>query len=250
MHVRPIDGRAAESDDCSNSTASCSPTSVARTTRSRPATSAAALVDFARAERATQLVLGASRRSRWSDAAPRIGHHEGLAACSTDIDVHVIATQETEQPPGARRCARHRGTAIPRRRQVLALLLAIVALPLLTVVLDALGAELGLPSVLLIYLLWSSWSQRWAVSCLRSSPRSWRSCSRTGSSPTVHTFTIAERRQPDRAGRLRGRRRGRGQPRESRGAAQAPRRAGAGRSRDAGAPQWRRCSASTIRYRG
>ena len=45
-----------------------------RTTRSSAPTSAAALVDFARAENATQLVLGASRRSRWQRAHARVGH--------------------------------------------------------------------------------------------------------------------------------------------------------------------------------
>ena len=34
---------------------------------------AAALVEFARAENATQLVLGASRRSRWAELTARLG---------------------------------------------------------------------------------------------------------------------------------------------------------------------------------
>ena len=67
VHVRPTDGLAdAAVASCSSSTAGSSPTSAAATTRSRPTTSRPALVQFARAERATQIVLGASRQSRWT----------------------------------------------------------------------------------------------------------------------------------------------------------------------------------------
>ena len=58
---------------CSTSTATCSASSAARTTRSSGGDVASALVEFARAENATQLVLGATRRSRWAELTSRLG---------------------------------------------------------------------------------------------------------------------------------------------------------------------------------
>src|SRR6476646_6631246 len=51
-----------------------------------------ALVDFARAERATQLVMGSSRRSRWSHLL-RGSAINRVVRASGDIDVHIISTQ-------------------------------------------------------------------------------------------------------------------------------------------------------------
>ena len=51
---------------------------------------AAALVDVARAENATQIVLGASARSRLARADQRLGDQPGRAAIRP-IDVHVIS---------------------------------------------------------------------------------------------------------------------------------------------------------------
>ena len=58
----------------------CSPTSAAPTTRSSAPTSPSALVDFARAENATQLVLGASRRRRWRELLPAARSSTGSSA--------------------------------------------------------------------------------------------------------------------------------------------------------------------------
>jgi two-component system sensor histidine kinase KdpD len=109
------------------------------------------LVQFARAERATQLILGASNRSRWSELLRGSIISKVLRARS-EFDVHVIAT-DGAPTPGAAPLARRRGPAISRRRQGLALLGAAVALPIVTVLLDLLDDRLSLPSVLLIYLL-------------------------------------------------------------------------------------------------
>ena len=52
-----------------------------------------ALVTFAKAENATQLVLGASRRSRWTRARSAARSSTGCSAPSGPIDVHVISTE-------------------------------------------------------------------------------------------------------------------------------------------------------------
>jgi two-component system sensor histidine kinase KdpD len=111
-----------------------------------------ALVQFARAERATQLVLGASRQSRWAhlvrgSVITRVLQDAGA------IDVHVISTDATEEEHSGTLVRRLDRPAIPVRRQLLAGAVAAVALPLLTLLLDALREQLSFPSVLLIYLL-------------------------------------------------------------------------------------------------
>ena len=58
---------------------------------------AAALVDFARAENATQLVLGASRRSRWEELV-RGSVINRVVRLSGAIDVHVITPPGDEAP--------------------------------------------------------------------------------------------------------------------------------------------------------
>ncbi len=58
-----------------------------------------ALVEFAKAERATQLVLGATRRSRWNDLL-RGSVVTQVLRQADDIDVHVISGTE-EEPASA-----------------------------------------------------------------------------------------------------------------------------------------------------
>ena len=53
-----------------------------------------ALLTFARAENATQLVLGASRRNRWSAMLSGPGIGAGTIRASGDIDVHIVTHQE------------------------------------------------------------------------------------------------------------------------------------------------------------
>lgn len=111
---------------------------------------AAALVQFARAERATQLILGASQRSRWAHLTSGSVISKVLRS-ARDLDVHVISTAETEEE--AVSPLRRVRPSVSRRRQVIAVGLAAVVLPLLTLVLDALRADLSLPSVLMFYML-------------------------------------------------------------------------------------------------
>jgi two-component system sensor histidine kinase KdpD len=117
---------------------------------------AGTLVQFARAENATQIVLGASRQSRWSHLV-RGSVVNNVIRASGDIDIHVISSEPREVAvdegvhPRARR--RPRGVALSRRRRILAWTLAILAPPLLTVVLANVREALTLPSDLLMFLL-------------------------------------------------------------------------------------------------
>jgi two-component system sensor histidine kinase KdpD len=109
-----------------------------------------ALLTFARAENATQLVLGASRRS-WLSAlltGPGIGSR--TIRGSGDIDVHIVTHAEMGRGRGLPR--RPRG-ALPPRRQLAGYVLAAALLPVLTVVLTALRSGLNLTSDVLLYLV-------------------------------------------------------------------------------------------------
>jgi two-component system sensor histidine kinase KdpD len=108
------------------------------------------LLTFARAENATQLVLGASRRS-WLTAmltGPGIGQR--TIRGSGDIDVHIVTHSQMGKGRGL---PRHRG-GITRRRQIAGYLLSVALAPLLTLVLTSVSGSLNLTSEVLLYLMW------------------------------------------------------------------------------------------------
>jgi len=110
-----------------------------------------ALIEFARAENATQLVLGASRRSRWVELT-RGSVINRVIRASGPIDVHVMSSEEPEPPAAFTR--RPRGVRVlPVRRQVAGALLGLVLLPLMTVVMAEFRDGLGFPGSLLLYLV-------------------------------------------------------------------------------------------------
>jgi two-component system, OmpR family, sensor histidine kinase KdpD len=109
-----------------------------------------ALIEFARAENATQLVLGASRRSRWVELT-RGSVINRVIRASGSIDVHVISSEEPAREAPFRR-PRGRRT-LPVRRQVAGAALGVVLLPLLTLVMATMRDGLDLPATLLLYLL-------------------------------------------------------------------------------------------------
>jgi two-component system sensor histidine kinase KdpD len=117
---------------------------------------AAALVDFARAENATQIVLGASRRSRW-DELVRGSVINRVVRLSGPIDVHVISHLPAAGGAGAGadqgRVTRRPVAALPPRRRQIGWLVGAAGIPLTTLVLAQLRDDLGLPGVLLLYLL-------------------------------------------------------------------------------------------------
>jgi len=113
---------------------------------------AAGLVQFARTERATQLVLGSSRQSRWTHLI-RGSVITKVLRSVRDLDVHVISTEESGDDSTTPLALRRRPSGISGRRRAIAVLVAFVALPLVTIVLAQLRSQLSLPSELLIYLL-------------------------------------------------------------------------------------------------
>jgi len=112
---------------------------------------AQALVDAARSLNATQIVMGASRRSRWSRVLRGSTIGRVIRESAAGIDVHVIRHPEGHVETAVPR--RRRVSALPRRRVTIGLALALVGPPLLTIVLDQFRGHLGLPSILLLFLL-------------------------------------------------------------------------------------------------
>jgi len=108
-----------------------------------------ALLNFARAENATQLVLGASRRS-WLTAlltGPGIGQR--TIRGSGDIDVHIVTHAHMGRGRGL---PRPRG-GLTLRRQLAGYVLAAVLCPLLTLTLASLRGQLNLTSDVLAFLV-------------------------------------------------------------------------------------------------
>jgi two-component system sensor histidine kinase KdpD len=107
-----------------------------------------ALLDFARAENATQLVLGASRRSRFAQLlGPGIG--VTTTKLSGSIDVHMVTHEEAGKGGRLPRL----GQALTLRRRLLGCAVALALLPLLTLVLANLRGSLNLTSDVLLFLL-------------------------------------------------------------------------------------------------
>ena len=159
-----------------------------------------ALVQFARAENATQLVLGASRQSRWTPVRARLGdqrRHPRVGPDRRPRDLvggrrHAGARRADRRECTGRR-PRRRGAAVSPRRRLLAWVLAVVLPPLLTLVLANVRDTLTLPSDLLIFLLVvvvvaASAGSSPAVVCAISGflLANWYF------TPPFHTFTISE----------------------------------------------------------
>ncbi|HZI37200.1 MAG TPA: ATP-binding protein, partial [Acidimicrobiia bacterium] len=112
----------------------------------------AALVDFARAENATQLILGSTRQSRWSELA-RGSVINRVVRLSGPIDVHIISEQSRLEPGRtARPPRRRRLSPLPPRRRGLGWLAAVAGVPLLTLLLANLRDTVALPTVLVLFL--------------------------------------------------------------------------------------------------
>ncbi|HEX9642557.1 MAG TPA: ATP-binding protein [Acidimicrobiia bacterium] len=109
-----------------------------------------ALLGFAREENATQIVLGASRRSR-IDELLRGSPIAKVIRNSGDIDVHVISYGGARPP--SRRHRPRRQQSLPMARRSASWGIALIGLPALTWVLLALRDDLQLHNVLLLYLL-------------------------------------------------------------------------------------------------
>ncbi len=107
-----------------------------------------ALLTFARAENATQLVLGASRRSWLSSLLTGPGVSMRTIRDSGDIDVHIVTHAQMGRGRGLPRA---RG-GLPLRRRLAGYVLAAALAPLLTLLLVALRGPLNLTSDVLAFL--------------------------------------------------------------------------------------------------
>jgi two-component system sensor histidine kinase KdpD len=107
-----------------------------------------ALVAFARSERGTQILLGASRPP--SATRPFGGVVEKVLRHSQDLDVHVIAVG-AERPDHVHERRQSRRTSWFRRAT--GLVLAAVSMPLLTLILTSARTNLSLSTEFLCYLV-------------------------------------------------------------------------------------------------
>jgi two-component system sensor histidine kinase KdpD len=117
---------------------------------------ATALVQVAKAENATQIVLGASRRSRWVELTRGSIINRVIREAGGNIDVHVISTTTPdEDDEGTSLLVRPRLRLAPlsRQRRLIGFGLAVIGLPVLTFLLTRIRESLGLQNALLCYLL-------------------------------------------------------------------------------------------------
>jgi two-component system sensor histidine kinase KdpD len=110
-----------------------------------------ALIDVARAENATQIVLGASRRNRLQRLTQGSVISRVIANAGP-IDVHVISEHATEAERWALPLPRRVLTPLSPVRQAWGWGVAAVGLPVMTESLANLRTEIHLPTVLLLYL--------------------------------------------------------------------------------------------------
>jgi two-component system sensor histidine kinase KdpD len=109
-----------------------------------------ALLSFARAENATQLVLGASRRSWLSALLTGPGFGARTIRGSGDIDVHIVTHAHMGRGRGL--LPRSRG-GLTLRRRLAGYALAVVLCPLVTLMLASLRGQLNLTSDVLAFLV-------------------------------------------------------------------------------------------------
>jgi two-component system sensor histidine kinase KdpD len=118
---------------------------------------ASSLVQLARAENATQLVVGASRRSRWSELAHGSVVNAILREAGGALDIHVISTAGDAPRSEAGRAWASiprwlHVTPLSRRRQLAGYLVVLLGLPALTIGLAPVRQGFGFTSAALCFL--------------------------------------------------------------------------------------------------
>ncbi|MEP6695426.1 MAG: DUF4118 domain-containing protein [Pseudonocardiales bacterium] len=108
-----------------------------------------ALLDFARAENASQLVLGASRRGRLQAFLTGPGIGATVTRLSGEIDVHMVSHDRI----GKGRALPVVAGGLPARRRLLGGVLAAVLLPVLTVALTFARSDVNFSGDVLLFLL-------------------------------------------------------------------------------------------------
>jgi two-component system, OmpR family, sensor histidine kinase KdpD len=107
-----------------------------------------ALLTFARAENATQLVLGVSRRGWLASLLTGPGVSNRTVRESGDIDVHIVTHSQAGRGRGLPRAQ----GGLPRQRQIAGYVLAVALAPLLTLVLASARPHLNLTTNVLVFL--------------------------------------------------------------------------------------------------
>lgn len=112
---------------------------------------AQALTSFAEAERATQLVVGASGRARWRELLQG-SVINAVARRAGSFDLHVISYEIPDGHPYRRPVERHT-SVLSFRRRAIGWGITLLGAPLLTLLLAALGDRIALPGELMIFLM-------------------------------------------------------------------------------------------------
>ncbi len=179
---------------------------------------APALVQVARAENATQLIMGATHRSRLTEFVRGSVINSVIRAAGGSLDVHVIATEaelmpDSDRAAGGRaseapgvggdvthdrpggRAHRHLLSPLSVRRRVAALAIGVIGFPILTLVLTAARSGDSLATALSTYLV--------LVVVVAATGGVWPAAlaavagfllSNYYFAPPIHTFTIANAR--------------------------------------------------------
>ncbi|HYB24097.1 MAG TPA: ATP-binding protein [Solirubrobacteraceae bacterium] len=113
---------------------------------------ASALLGYARAENATQLVVGASRRPRWRQLLRPPGINR-VVRDSSPIDVHVISLAPTQAGGLPSSPRRYRPASVPPRRRLTGWVLGTAGIALYGFAISPLQSTFGLPGALLCLLL-------------------------------------------------------------------------------------------------
>jgi two-component system sensor histidine kinase KdpD len=152
VHVRPVDGLARAESDRLDEQRRVLAELGGRYAEVAGADVATALVNFAHAENASQLVLGASRRSRGSEFIRGSVINRAIRDAH-GIDVHVISTGEEDTGALPRGPERGHLARVPRARRRAGWGLGTVGMAALVLGLSPFRSTLGLPAALLFLLL-------------------------------------------------------------------------------------------------
>jgi two-component system sensor histidine kinase KdpD len=159
VHVRPTDGLASRSNNLEQNRAILAEMG-GRYAEVSGNDVATALVGFARAENATQLLLGATTRARFHEAFQGSVINQVIRAAD-GIDVHVLSTRGTDGTAPTRRLPRVPGrrqlARLSRQRRTAGWTLAAGVMPLLLLLLTSirgnLGTTGGLPELLFLVVV-------------------------------------------------------------------------------------------------
>jgi two-component system sensor histidine kinase KdpD len=159
VHIRPTDGLASRGDNLDHNRAVLAELG-GRYAEVSGNDVPTALVGFARAENATQLLLGATTKSRFHEMFQGSVINQVIRDAD-GIDVHVLSTRGTDGAPPARRLpripSRRQLAQLSRRRRTAGWILAVGIMPLLLLLLTAirgtLGATGGLPELLFVVVV-------------------------------------------------------------------------------------------------